>query len=131
MWFQVSAGLSAAPIEDAPPRYERSVRHGSERGYVARLCQSDPRTSGGKLKRECVPMRTDIHLHLLYDCRLLEEAGRVNQLLPTWEDPDGNYIDRSSRFVFARRWGLGILPLARLTSASRASRRTRSRVSDS
>ena len=37
-------------------------------------------------------MRTDIHLHLLYDCRLLEEAGRVNQLLPTWEDQMGTIL---------------------------------------
>ena len=39
-------------------------------------------------------------------------CGRVTQLLLTWEKCNGNYIDRSSRFVFARRWGLGIFPLA-------------------
>jgi hypothetical protein len=53
-----------------------------------------------------------------------EEVERVNSLPLTWEDPNGNYIDRSSRFVCARRWGLGIFPLARLTSASGASRST-------
>ena len=39
-------------------------------------------------------------------------CGLVNQLPLTVEDPDGHYIDRSSRSVFARRRGLGILPLA-------------------
>jgi hypothetical protein len=30
----------------------------------------------------------------------------------TREDPDGNHTSRSSHRVFARRWGLGIFPLA-------------------
>ena|ERR1700682_951132 len=38
--------------------------------------------------------------------------GRVTQLLLNWEKSNGNYFDRSSRFVFARRWRLGIFPLA-------------------
>jgi hypothetical protein len=37
---------------------------------------------------------------------------RVNRLLLTWEDSDGNHIDHSSCFVFIRRWRLGLLPLA-------------------
>jgi uncharacterized protein YjbJ (UPF0337 family) len=39
-------------------------------------------------------------------------CGRVTQLLLTWGKCNGNYIDRSSRFVFARRWELGVFPLA-------------------
>jgi hypothetical protein len=39
-------------------------------------------------------------------------CGRVNPFPLTWEKSNGNYFDRSSRFVFARRWGLGIFPLA-------------------
>ena len=38
---QTGAGLGAAAIEDGPGRYERPVRHGPERGYAGRLCQSD------------------------------------------------------------------------------------------
>ena len=45
-------------------------------------------------------------------------CGRVNQLPLTWEDLDGNYIDRSSGCVLARRWGLGILPLAQQLAPS-------------
>jgi len=39
-------------------------------------------------------------------------ARRANYLPLTKENPDGNHIDRSSRFVFARRRRLGIFPLA-------------------
>src|SRR5579863_110525 len=39
-------------------------------------------------------------------------CGRVSQLLLTWENRNGNYIDRSSRCVLAGRWRLGIFPLA-------------------
>jgi hypothetical protein len=34
------------------------------------------------------------------------------------EDPDGHYIDRSSRCIFARRWGLGVFPLAQELACS-------------
>jgi hypothetical protein len=48
-------------------------------------------------KRECVSMCTDIHPQLFYHCLRYRH---------------GNHTDRSSSCFFARRWWLGILPLA-------------------
>jgi hypothetical protein len=64
-----------------------------------------------KQKGEYVSMCTDIDPHLFYAATY---GGHklVNKLPLTKENPDGNHIDRSSRFVFARRRRLGIFPLA-------------------
>jgi hypothetical protein len=39
-------------------------------------------------------------------------AGGSTSFFLTGEDPDGRYMDLSSRPVLARRWGLGIFPVA-------------------
>jgi hypothetical protein len=61
---------------------------------------------------ESVSMWTVIHLHLSYDGAC--EGSKLGQLASSDERGrrHGNHIDHSSRCVFARRRGLGILPVA-------------------